>query len=117
MRRAPVLLCLLAGPAAADVTGTWCGDETLHIDATGIGLNEHVICDWDAPPAPLGGSRLALDCRGVHSTGERDAQGREIFHETPAPDPVILTLVPLGPDRLAAQFGTEPTGAVYERCD
>lgn len=113
IRGALVLLCLLAGPARADLTGTWCADQTIQIDATGVGFNEHTICNWDAPPAATGGVALTLTCRNVYPGADL---GDPVVEQR-VTAPTYLTIVRLSGDRLAAQFGDAPRGELYEKCD
>ncbi len=70
--RAAALACgALAAPVAAagsGFEGVWCGArDTVFIDETGLGFNDHVLCDWRTPPGPDAGAwRTTLACRAVH---------------------------------------------------
>lgn len=69
--------CLLMGamfvcsPVFADIApflGTHCGEaETIHLEPTGGGFNEHTICDFaDAPRIKARSIEVAMACRNVY---------------------------------------------------
>ncbi|MFK7938404.1 MAG: hypothetical protein AB8B82_03435 [Roseovarius sp.] len=76
--------------AAQGIDGMWCTqnetmNETIHIDAYGIGFNEHTMCDVANLPVQMDAAdryTSAISCRNVHIIG-RDADGNYETHETP----------------------------------
>jgi hypothetical protein len=72
--------------AASAVEGTWCsGSEMMHIDAYGIGFNEHTVCEVENLPVTLNDTGRwisAVACRNVRITGY-DGAGNVQTHEQP----------------------------------
>lgn len=108
-------LCAALAPGAAGATpleGNWCHPEhggVLVIEAGGVGIGEHVVCDWLTAPGSAHRLNAELMCREWRYTGGDDPvlvrQGRER---------VALRLV--APDRLHTVFeGAAP--AVMDRCE
>ncbi|AKS45004.1 hypothetical protein SAMN05444287_0091 [Octadecabacter temperatus] len=63
------------------LTGSWCtGNETMLIESTGIGFNEHTFCDVENLPITLDSAdswRSPVACRTVHladGTGEGEVE-------------------------------------------
>ncbi|MBF9035652.1 hypothetical protein HKCCE2091_15495 [Rhodobacterales bacterium HKCCE2091] len=123
MRALAVLLAAIPSAAlAADpdpaFVGTWCADSvTLHVEPSGIGVNEHTICDATLPIAPDESGRYAspLDCRNIHVLAVH-GDGTTDTEEIPVDHPSAVTLVDTGPDAMTAAF---PEGPEIEltRCD
>lgn len=80
------VLSLPSPGAAQGLNGMWCTQqETLHIDAYGIGFNEHTVCDVANLPVQMDatdGWASSVTCRNVHVVGQ-DADGTYQTHETP----------------------------------
>lgn len=77
MIRSVLPLCLLPCVAVADLQdyhGTWCqqdGPQAIHVDAYGIGFNEHTVCEWKSGPfVATGGFTGVLNCHNVYVTGQ-----------------------------------------------
>ena len=93
------------------LTGTWCGEvEMMHVDAHGIGFNEHTFCDSDSALTDAPAQTLRLTCAN-HYPGAGGS-----VTTVPLADPVTLTLITLSPDMLAAHWGG-PAGEFLTRCD
>lgn len=113
------LVLAAAMPASATTLfGSWCADGMrLHIDAYGIGANEHTVCDSSPlPPGEEAFLEASLKCRNVYFE-DRKADGTFEVVEIPmeAPRRVVAFLVP--EDRLAVLFDENEIGLFLDRCD
>ncbi len=78
------LALVLATPALAQspLIGTWCAEDpagpVFHIEAHGLGVKEHTICDWRDPPDGLS-LKTVIDCRNVYL---HDGQVVETDHQS-----------------------------------
>lgn len=74
-----------AAGAASGVEGTWCSaSEMLHIDAYGIGFNEHTVCEVENLPVALDASgrwTSPVTCRNVRFIGYDDAGNVQTYEE------------------------------------
>jgi hypothetical protein len=110
---------LLAAPAAASesgISGAWCADnETMWIQETRIGFNDHTLCEVALPIAlgEDGAYSTGLNCANVYVLSER-ADGTLETTEIPLPELTHLTLREQAGE-LLADF-SEQGQLVYARC-
>lgn len=81
--------------AASGVEGTWCsGAEMMHIDAYGIGFNDHTVCEVENLPVALDGTgrwTSPVACRNIRIIGYDDA-GNVRTHDQPIDGLTLITL-------------------------
>lgn len=82
-----------AGDKANWMQGSWCfqdNSETMHVDATGIGFNEHTVCTWSHAPDISRPYLAVLDCANVYVDGTEtikvNQQTRAIWVDQAGPD-------------------------------
>lgn len=100
MIRVSAIAIVLSLPIATSATaledGWWCSEsESMHVDAYGIGFNEHTICDVENLPVQMGADdryTSAVACRNVYVI---DAHGDEpqAIHEIPVDGFTQITLI------------------------
>ncbi len=113
MRLAFAIALAAASPAAANepswLLGTWCGNlDVMRIDSSGIGFNEHTVCEWTAPPTPSRNYTTMLSCLNVQVYDS----------ERIALDPWkgMIDFMRITDDEMEAFFEGDPKPVIYTRC-
>ena len=118
--RTACIAAALACPSAlagGGLHGSWCGDAlTLHLDATGIGMNEHTMCDASPLPADDAIYSAIIACKNVYP-GAQKADGSFEVNEVPVDGPNMLTAMRVEGDRLAVLFEADGEAILLDRCD
>ena len=111
------MVALLSAPfaqaeTAASFAGEWCHPDwgtALFWDAFGIGLGEHTICQWEAPPSADLFYSTALSCETMVPDGKGGWQGID-------PKTHQFRATRLGDGTLEVQFNDEAP-IPMTRCD
>lgn len=110
-----LIASLLPAMADASIVGTWCGDgdgSMLFIEATGMGIGEHRVCDYATRPDDAAMHKTKITCRQIYID---DNNQPVVISETTYDFLAKLT----GKNRLHAEFndGTKLFQHDYTRCD
>jgi hypothetical protein len=89
----------------------WCdekGEERMYVEATGVGFNEHTICQWTAGP-PTGDQVVTtVSCANIYPNGDETVRMDERM--------VRLEARKGDPDKITVMVEGEPP-AVFLRCE
>ena len=104
----------LAVAQEPSIFGEWCNDEgdpVWYVEAEGVGIGEHRICDWVEPPVRADTHTSVLRCRNVTLyEGEVVEFARQEF---------LMEFTATGPDRMrvTGDDGAAPFDYSFERCN
>lgn len=111
-------LAALPMMAEASIIGTWCGTANgaaIYIEATGMGIGEHRVCDYTTPPGAADEFADTITCRQIYLDDKGDPI---VINETT----YDFSARRLDATRLRAGFSNASDGSApfthdYTRCD
>ncbi|MGB0799625.1 MAG: hypothetical protein ACPGRD_09945, partial [Planktomarina sp.] len=119
------LIPLNAAHADGVQNGVWCAAHnrlSLIIEDSGIGFNEHTLCDVKNQPISIPKSGdpwvTAVDCRNVHIIqGGISGDGPDFVHETKVEGLTQITLRMTGENSLMLSTSLSDTPMALTRCE